>query len=239
MLQGTANIDELSRRAPFVTIDPEKSIQLGDVQWLQFTYEVPGDRQSLLPPTLSPTTPSILTLQIWRAAGGDLGEFGLAQARISCRAGVRIRTFLLQSVIDGQHAAKVLGPAFGYLSTQGTVAIQLRSDKITAHVQSNNRCVAEGELTNLRSLEPSALQHIENMQLANTPDGVRLVQVEPHITTNSVLRGSPSLSTFDSAFWNIPGRKLKSSVIGASAETKITLVPIRYVQEVHSQPLSP
>jgi hypothetical protein len=238
MLQGTADIEELGRRAPFVTIDPGKSIHLGNVQWLQFTYEIPGDRQSLLPPTLTPTTPSILTLQLWRAAGGDLGEFGLAQARVSCRAGMRIRTFLLQSVIDGQRAADALKSNFGYRSTAGAVSILQRSDKISAHVLSDGRCVAEGELTGLRSLEPGALQHIENMQLANTADGLKLIQVEPEITTNSLLRGQPSLSTFDSEFWQIPGRMLKSPVIGASAQTQMTLMPIRYIQALQGKPLA-
>lgn len=232
MLRGTASASELGRMAPVVTINSGKTIALGNVKWVQFTYEVSGDKQALLPPELVPTAPLIVTLQIWRASGGELGEFGLAQARVSCRAGIRIRTFLLQSVIDGEAAAETLEKQFGYFGTSGKVLLGERSDKITVEVLSGDHCVAAGEITSLRSLEPGALQHIENMHLVDTKDGLRLVQVEPHIVTNSLLRGPAKLTTFDMPFWRLSGRELQKSVIGASASTEIVLPPVRYVQEI-------
>jgi len=232
MLRGTASPAELGRTAPGVTIEPGKTIALGNVKWVQFTYEVSGDKQALLPPNLAPTTPSIVTLQIWRASGGELGDFGLAQARVSCRAGVRIRTFLLQSVIDGAAAATTLENNFGYFGTPGRVVLHERSDKTTVEVISNDRCVAAGEISSLRFLEPSALQHIENMHLVDTKEGLRLMQVEPSIVTNSLLRGPGKLTIFENSFWRLPGRELRKSVIGATANTEIVLSPVRYVQEI-------
>lgn len=235
MLMGAAQMETLLERAPSVSLDPNRTLNLGRVKWLQFTYEIPGDRQALLPRILRPTSPPILTLQLWQGEGGDVGCFGLAQSRVSCRAGMRIRTFLLQSVIEGAEAAAVLQSQFGYCAAPGTVTIQQRADKILAEVHSEGRCVLAGSLTSPQSLDANTLQHIENMHVVRTSDGPRLIQVEPSVTTYSVLRGPTTLNAFDAEFWGLPDRELRHAVIGTSAATEISLPPIRHVQRIEPE----
>jgi len=231
MLFGTADLQALGRGAPEVELQPEFAVDLGDVDWLQFTYELPGDRQDLFPSCLRPTMPPIVTVQLWRCEGGELGRFGMAQLRLSCRAGMRIRAFLVQSVIDGDVAVRVLGGRFGYHPTPGEVIVHRRADRIEGQVASGGRQVFDASLVRPETLASDALQHIDNMNLARVGDGLRLLQVEPDITTLGVQRGEQRLEVFDADFWGLPGRKLRYPVIAAAAHTKIVIPPVRYVQD--------
>src|SRR5258708_29417811 len=159
MLNGTANLEALGRRAPTVELDTAFGVDLGKTNWLQLSYELPGNRQDLFPAGLHPTMPPIVTLQLWRSEGGEMGSFGMAQLRLSCRAGMRIRAFLIQSVIDGEPAAAVLRDRFGYFATPGQVSIHRRADRIEAAVQADVRTVLHGMLLDPQTLQADALQH--------------------------------------------------------------------------------
>jgi hypothetical protein len=231
MLCGSAPIAALSQRAVSVDFDPSFSVDLGQAQWLQFSYELPGTREELFPPGLHPTTPVVVTLQLWRVAGGELGCFGLAQLRLSCRAGMRIRAFLVQSVIDGENAARVLSERYAYIPTPGAVVIHRRADRIEGLVSVGGKNVLHAALLKPEVLEVGGLQHIGNMNLAIAKGVPQLLQIEPSITTLGLQRGAQQLITFDGGFWGLPGRALRHAVIGASADVKIALPPVRYVQD--------
>ena len=231
MLCGSSPIAALTERAVPVDFDPSFSVDLGTAQWLQFSYELPGTREELFPPGLHPTTPVVVTLQLWRVAAGELGCFGLAQLRLSCRAGMRIRAFLVQSVIDGENAAQVLSQRYGYIPTPGAVVIHRRADRIEGLVRVGGQPVLTAALLKPEVLEASGLQHIGNMNLSLSKGLPQLLQIEPAITTLGVQRGPQQLTTFDGGFWRLPGRTLKHSVIGAFADIKLALPAVRYVQD--------
>jgi hypothetical protein len=239
MLFGTADVLALGEHSPNVEIQPGLALELGEVDWLQFSYELPGDRQDLFPSGLHPTMPPIVTLQLWRCDGGELGSFGLAQLRLSCRAGMRIRAFLVQSVIDGTAAARALSARFGYRPTQGEVCVNRRMDRIEGQVVSHGRTVFHAAMLKPETLTPDALQHIDNMNLAKVGGGLRLLQVEPDITTLGVQRGEPRLTDFDSDFWGLHGRRLRHPIIAAAAHTRISLPPVRYTQNPEHESLKP
>jgi hypothetical protein len=231
MLFGTANLQDLGHTSPRVDIQPGPALDLGDVDWLQFSYELPGDRQNLFPTCLHPTMPPIVTLQLWRGGGGELGSFGMAQLRLSCRAGMRIRAFLVQSVIDGDAAAQLLSLRFGYRPTPGEVIINRRADRIEGRVTCGPRTVFDAAMIKPESLVPEALQHIDNMNLARVGDALRLLQIEADITTLGVQRGVQQLITFDADFWGLHGRQLRYPIIAAAAHTRISMPPVRYIQD--------
>jgi hypothetical protein len=231
MLCGNGSIATLSARAPRMQPDPAFSVALGKLQWFQLTYELPGPREELFPPGLHPTTPVVVTCQVWRASGGDLGDFGLAQVRLSCRAGVRIRAFLLHSVIDGERARDVLGTRFGFHAAAGRVSLHRRADRIDGNVEVDGQSVLRGSLLDPQVLDPSTLQHIGNMHLVETVQGPRLLQVETDFTTLGLQRGALRLDAFDAAFWGLPGRTLRHAVSGAFADLDAALPAIRFVQD--------
>ncbi|MGO9932164.1 MAG: hypothetical protein ACLPV8_10175 [Steroidobacteraceae bacterium] len=231
MLRGTADIAVLAKRGVKVNFDPSFSVDLGEANWLQFTYELPGSREELFPPGLHPTTPVVVTLQLWRVTGGQLGDFGLAQLRLSCRAGMRIRAFLVQSVIDGDDAARILSDRYAYIPILGKVRIHRGSDRIEGLVDVDGANVLHASLLKPEVLEVSALQHIGNMNLALSNGTPQLLQIEPNIATLALHRGAQRIIRFNDRFWGLPGRTLTHSVIGASADVKLSLPPVRFVQD--------
>jgi hypothetical protein len=233
MLCGTATAESMLAHAPQVEIEPGRALEVGKVQWLQLTYELAGDRLNfdVLPPGLHPTTPLVATVQLWRAQGGELGEFGLAQLRLTSRAGMRIRAYLLQSVIDGKEAAATLTRRFGYGPQLGTVSVHRRADRIEGSVLIDGRPVFEGCLLEPQSLDTSAIQHITNMNPARTAEGLTLLQVDPHFQQSALQRGAQRLTTLDCDFWRIPGRTLKYPVIGVAGEASVTIPPIVYTHD--------
>jgi len=50
-------------------------------------------REAVLPPSLHPTIPPALSIQVWRVAESPWGAFHWALTRISCRSGVRCARF--------------------------------------------------------------------------------------------------------------------------------------------------
>jgi hypothetical protein len=239
MLFGTADLQVLGEKSPDVEIQPGLEIDLGEVDWLQFSYELPGDRQDLFPSSLHPTMPPIVTLQLWRCNGGELGKFGMAQLRLSCRAGMRIRAFLVESVIDGAAASKALSLRFGYRPTQGEVTVNRRVDRIEGQVISHGRTVFHAAMIKPETLATDALQHIDNMNLAKVAGELRLLQIEPEITTLGLQRGEPRLTDFDADFWGLQGRRLRHPIIAAAAHTRISMAPVRYTQDPEHESRKP
>ena len=61
-------------------------------------YEIAAiDIEGLVPPALNPTIPPVVSLLAYRAADSEFGPFSLVQARVSARAAVRPRAFLVSA----------------------------------------------------------------------------------------------------------------------------------------------
>src|ERR1019366_2494002 len=116
-----------------------------------------------------------------------------------------------------------LSQRFGYRPTPGEVTVRRRADRIEGRVVSGGRTVFDAGMLAPQSLTPDALQHIGNMNLAHVGEDLRLLQVEPEITTLGVLRGEQRLNAFDADFWGLHGRKLRYPITAAAAHTKISL----------------
>jgi len=232
MLYGRADLKAITAYAPEVGIDRSLELDIGKVEWLQFTYELSGGGTNvdLIPPGLHPTTPVVATLQLWRARGGTLGDFGLAQLRLSCRAGMRIRAYLLQSVIDGGDAAKKLTTHFGYGPQLGRVIVRSRADCMEGKVEVDGRSVFEAILRAPSTVDVSAIQHIANLNPARTAEGLTLLQVDPDFDQTSLKRGEQKLLQIDTAFWRMPSRSLKYPIIGVAGEANVRIPAIAYTQ---------
>ena len=230
MLFGTATHASICAYAPEVDIDQKIALDAGQVEWVQFTYEIAGDRLNLdlLPPGLHPTTPIVGTVQLWRAQGGDLGDFGLAQLRLTCRDGMRIRCYLLQSVIDGDQAAETLTRRFGYGPQQGKVAVRTRSDRIEGRIEVDGSAVFDAVMTAPTAVDLSSIQHIANMNPARRNGELTMLQVDPMFTQTALRRGEQRVVSMDSAFWRLGNRSLKYPIIAVAGNAHVQIPHVQY-----------
>lgn len=230
MLVGSANLERWAD-APHATPERAKSLNLGAMRWLQTTYEPTGRCVDLFPKGLHPTTPVLVTIQVWDVPGGDLGAFKLAQVRLSCRAGIRIRALMTNTVIDSADAAKVLSEGWGYAPNLGEIGVSWRTDRVEATVHVDGNDVLATSVAMPLPIAAEDLQHITNINPAFVGNDLHMLQAEPQMMTLGVQRGSPELGHFDAAFWNIPNNAPTFPVIGATADVETMLPPVRFMQD--------
>ncbi|NIP16648.1 MAG: hypothetical protein GWM88_18610 [Pseudomonadales bacterium] len=230
MLTGTADLAELAEDAPTLEAFLTEPVQLEDVECFQLTAEMRSSaRESVLPSGLHPTIPAALSLQAWNVGESPWGEFALCCCRVSCRSGVRARGFSTGSVVRGDAALTVLRDAFGFPARAGDVDLRRHYDGVDLAVRDDH-----GPILEIAALDPDPLgledvQYTGTLNLADTPLGLRLVQVESRHSATRVERLSARIRRFDGASWGnerlAPYRVIAASV----ALESIVIPPVRFV----------
>jgi hypothetical protein len=233
MLSGTADAATLARDldAPAIASWRKEPVELRDVLTLQVVAEIRRDaRAMLLPPGLHPTDPTTLSIQAWHAADSDAGAFAVCLTRLSCRSGVRARGFTTAAVVDGETAAARLRDQYGFPCRSGEVRLRKHYDACTLTVAENGRDILAVNGLDPDPLDPDDVQYTGTMNLADTPNGLRLVQVESHHHGESVERVAARIETFVADAWGDarfdPYYVVTTTI--ARAES-VTLPPVRFV----------
>ena len=230
MLIGTADVNALGERAPRIASFASEALVLSDVACLQLTAEMRNSaREAVLPPALHPTIPPVVSIQVWDVADSAVGAFGFAVCRVSCRSGVRARGFTTAAVTSSEAAAEILTQRFGFPCSVGQVTLRRHYDGADAEVM-----VDGGRILGIAALDPEPMglddvQYTGNLNLAHTPMGLRLAQVEVDHVASRVERLTARLTAFDGAGW---GNRLLDPYFVVSASVALETVsvqPIRFV----------
>jgi hypothetical protein len=230
MLQGTADPQSLARDAPTLPDFNTEALRLGGVETLQVFCEIErAGAESLLPPGLHPTLPPVVTWLVQRITDSPWGPFGLAQCRIECRSGLRPRGFLRAGFIDNETAATELAARWGYILRPGNIALERGYDRSCAQVTASGEAILDLVMEDPQPLRAEDAYHVANMHLARTPNGLRLVQVDPDFEVERVERGRPRIRRFDAAAWNSVGVRPSHPVSALFTVGDVTLPVLRYV----------
>ena len=230
MLIGTASIEELVARRPRMErFDAEPAV-CEQAEVLQVMYEIATPhREAMLPPALHPTDPPIVSWLLYRCPASPWGSFAMAQTRIECRSGLRLRSFLVGAVVDNATAAEALEQRWGFTVRDGRIDLHRHYDSARATVVTNDRTILDVSVSDPDPLSPADLQYVANVNLAHTPRGVRLVQVEPRYHIHRVERGRPRVLAFDGVAWGDARVQPVHPVSASFAVADITIPRIRFV----------
>jgi hypothetical protein len=230
MLFGTADLNALAAGAPRLTGFDTEALVLPSAWVLQVAFEMPvAARECLLPPALHPTDPPLVSWLVYHCTDGPLGAFALAQLRVSCRSGLRPRGFLVESIVDSVDAGRALASRWGFRSRIGEVRAARRYDAVSVRVSVDGRTILELELRDPDPLAPGDVQYTASMHLADTPRGLRLVQVDPTYAVARAERVRPRLLACDAAGWGDARIAPTSPVSASSVLADVTLPKLRYV----------
>lgn len=225
MICGTADVDALAAGAATVETWSTEDLELSGVECFQLIAEMRSTaREAVLPPGLHPTVPPALSIQGWNVGDSPWGAFSLVHTRVSCRSGVRARGFSTAAVATTGEAAAGLAGRFGFPTRVGEIDLRRNYDGIDL--------TAPG--LRLTALDPTPLsssdvQYTGTMNLAHTPNGLRLVQVESDHTGDRVERAAGRILDFDGAQWG-DARLDPYHVVSASiAVESITIRGVRFV----------
>ena len=235
MLVGTASIEALMQFQPTATIDrfASEPFQFDDVACLQMTAEMRNRaREAVLPPSLHPTIPAALSLQVWSVGRSAWGAFRLALVRAACRSGVRARGFTLGAYTSSAESCEAMRNHFGFPARHADVALRRGYDGVDASV-----IVGGVEILRVHALDPDPMdtgdvQYTGTLNLARTPNGTRLVQLEADHTATRVERLTARLLKFDSAAWGNPLLDPYVVVSASLASETIVFPPVRFVCKV-------
>jgi hypothetical protein len=230
MLIGTANVAELAARAPVVDSFEGEPVVCAQADVLLVTYEIATPhREAMLPPALHPTDPPIVTWLVYRCPASPWGSFAMVQTRIECRSGLRLRGFLISAVVDNATAAEALARGWGFATRQGEIELHRYYDRMHVAVATGGHTMLDLIVSDPIPLSPADVQYVANMNLAHTPRGVRLVQVEPRYQIQRVERGQPRVLGFDGAAWGDARVQPVHPVSASLALADITIPPVRFV----------
>ena len=230
MLMGTADVGALAVGAAEVPEFRKTNIEFVGVTCLQMSVEMRGTaREAVLPPSLHPTIPPALTLQVFQIEQSEWGPFRFACVRVSCRSGVRARGFTTGAVVDVDAARAGLRAALGVPAVAGTIRLRHGYDGVSALVTREGASILKIEGIDPEPLGNQDVQYTGTLNLARTPNGLRLMQIESHDHTTQVERLQARLIEFDGAAW---GNELlvPASVITATIATlSLEYPPVRFV----------
>ena len=225
MITGTADLDRLAAGAPTITAWAADDLELAGVECFQLIAEMRATaREAVLPPALHPTIPPALSIQAWKVAESPFGPFSLVHTRVSCRAGVRARGFTTAAVADRPAAAAALLDRFGFPVTVGPVDLRRHYDGVDLEVDG----------LRVSALDPTPLGHDDvqytgTLNLADTPNGLRLVQVEARHSGDRVERVHGRIVEFEPARWG-DDRLAPYHVVSASIAVESIVIPaVRFV----------
>lgn len=230
MLVGNADVAALAEHAPTVTSFVTETIELNAVVCFQLTAEMRNSaREAVLPPSLHPTTPAALSIQVYAVGESPWGAFRFATTRISCRSGVRARGFTTRTLVDGEAACEGLKASLGFPTAAADVHFRHGYDGVSVAVDYAGRQVLGVEAIDPDPMGPGDVQYTGTLNLAHTPMGLRLMQVEANPTTWQVDRLTASLNQFDGAAWGnellVPSRVIAASVV----KLDLSFPPVRFV----------
>ncbi len=233
MLQGTADVDAVAVRAPYVASPSGEPFSVPKASLLQVAWELSAvDRDNLLPPALHPVNPPVVTFSFVQARECTLGPFTLAETRLVCRSGIRTRGYHVGAFVDNDDVANVLAAGWGYRTTMADVTLSSRYDGVTGRVAADGELVLLAGHASSTALSPSDLQYTATMHPARLDRGVRLLQVERGFDFVRAQRGTPFVHAFDAAAWGEPRLRLTHPVSASSAVADLTFKPIRFVCRV-------
>jgi hypothetical protein len=234
VLVGTAPVEALAERAVRVERFARETIELPDASVVLAHFELPyAVREVLLPPSLHPNTPPILTVLAWRCPQSPWGAFALAQLRVGCRSGVRTRGLLLGAAIDNPDAAAALAAGWGLATRPADVRLRRGYDASSVEVAFHDPTGPTAALR-LRLLDPDPLgpddvQFSGTLTPADTDRGLRLVQFEPDYVVDRSERVRPHLDQLDATAWGDARAFPRSPVAASVTAATIVLRPVRFV----------
>ncbi|MEZ5557695.1 MAG: hypothetical protein R3E86_04020 [Pseudomonadales bacterium] len=233
MLTGTADVERLARSAPRLERYLAEPMVLEDVALFQLVLEMRnGAREAVLPPSLHPTVPPTLSLQVWDVADSPWGPFRMAVSRVSCRAGVRARGFTTAAVVSSAPACDGLRGALGYPARTGEIAFVHGYSGVEATVRIGDGCALRCHAIDPEPIGADDAQYTGTLNLAQAPAGLRLLQVEFDVVPDRAERLRARLEAFDAAAWGEPLLDPYFVVAASLARGRVTFAPLRFALRV-------
>jgi hypothetical protein len=232
-LAGALDIRPLLADAPTVRLTPQE-LRIENVEILQVLYEISAaDTEALVPPALNPTIPPVVSFLVYRAQTSPFGAFSLVQTRVTARAGIRTRAFLVSACCDNPAALEAFSATYGYRVRPREIEMRTFHDRVECRVVADRQPILDIALVDPEPITGHDIQYAPGMHLARVvgDDGSRprLIQVEPEYEFKRADRGRPELTTFDAVSWGDDRLQPTNPVSASFTVCDVSIPPVRYL----------
>lgn len=232
-LLGTGDVTRLLASAPTMPSLDTDALTLGGVRILHVLHEIDsGPMLDLLPPALHPSVPPTLSVWAYQVRGSDIGDFTYAHLSVGSRAGVRPRGFVVAGFSDDDDSARVLGERWGFRRDEGVPKLVVTHFGARLVVERGGETILDIGLESPEAVSGADLQYVAQMNLAHTPSGDRLVQVDPDYVFSKADRGRPRVDAFDAAALGDERIALAWPISASTAVADMTLPKLRYLCKI-------
>jgi hypothetical protein len=229
MLVGTADPATLASHAGTMSDFATDALELQGASIFQALFEMRVTaREAVLPPALHPTNPPLLVVLAWDCPDSPWGPFTMTQLRVSCRSGVRPRGLVAACAVSSRDAGDALASRWGFPAVRGEVRLRRHYDGADLEVALGGRTVLAVRALDPDPLSPGDVQYTVGLNLAGTPRGLRLIQVEPEYAVTRAERVRPQLLGFDPLGLDTPLLAPASPVSASIAAGTITIPRLRF-----------
>lgn len=230
MLVGTADVATLARHAAAVEGYFSEPIVLREVTLFQMVMEMHSRaREAVLPPSLHPTIPAALSMQIWQVGESPWGAFRMAVSRVSCRSGVRARGFTTGAAATSEAAVAGLRAQLGYPARVAEIDALFSYSGAEIAVRDGKRTTFRASAIDPVPLGADDVQYTGTLNLARVPEGLRLIQVEFHFEPERVERLRARLHGFEADAWGDERLDPYHVVAASLAHGTVTFPPLRFL----------
>jgi hypothetical protein len=230
MLRGTADIEALAAAASTIPVFIEKPVILTGVHCFQVTAELGNEaREAVLPPSLHPTVPPAVSIQAWDVEESPFGSFKMMVNRIYCRSGVRARGFTTATWVSTPEAAEVLASTFGFPTGVADVQFRHGYDGVDLRVNVDDEAALSVHAVNPEPMGLEDVQYTSTLNLASTPNGLRLVQVEAHHQADKVDRLTARFTGYRGELLGSPLLRPKRVVSASITRGQVEFPAVRFV----------
>lgn len=237
---GEASVAELAKGAPRIEEFATEETVFPDATFLQVIYEMDMfSAAQFLPPALAPLRgPSFVMVRAYYFPETPWGPTSIAQVGVLCRYGYRPRIFQFAALTDNPDAVEPLRSGWGIpLKKADSVKLKRYHDGSHLTVENGGENLIHIVTSSPILTAGGSMGINSSVNLADTPKGLRLVQVAENFTFKVAEVSTPDIRHFDAEGWGAKGLRMRTPVSAISTVADITLRPIQFVADTEEPSL--
>jgi hypothetical protein len=188
---------------------------------------------AVLPSGLHPCIPGMIASLHYQCPESELGSFDLITTALFCRSAARHRMMTLSAFTNSARAQEFFRNGWGYHATLADVKLAAHYDKVRSIVSVSDSVLLDIETTDPVSLTGAgaSVRYAQTLNLARTPLGLKLIQVDSSYDFKHSARGVPKLRTYEGAMLGDPHPAPTQPVSGTLVRADVLFGAIRFLAD--------
>jgi Acetoacetate decarboxylase (ADC) len=188
---------------------------------------------AMLPSGLHPCIPGMIAALHYQCPDSELGAFDLVTTAVLCRSAAKHRMMTLSAFTNSARAQTFFREGWGYQPKLADVKLAAHYDRVSSIVAVSDRVILDVQTADPISLigPGASVRYAQTLNLAQTPLGLKLIQVDGSYDFKQSARGVPKLNIYEGAMLGDRHPKPSYPVCGTLVRADVVFGAVRYVAD--------